>query len=163
MFTSLEIRNSFDKGPPLWRCFFTFKKAYFFRKRLNDCFCFFTIFYFFTFTRSLGRLGFYSVENVIDEFKHYILLILRSSHRRCSVRKGVIRNFSKFTGKQLYQSLYFQKVAGLRPATLIKWRLWHRCFPVNFEKFLRTPFLQNTCGRGRLLLNFNTLFINNFQ
>ena len=23
-------------------------------------------------------------------------------------------------------------------------RLWHRCFPVNFTEFLRTPFLQNT-------------------
>ena len=31
-------------------------------------------------------------------------------------------------------------------------RLWHRCFPVNFEKFLKTPFLQNTSGR--LLLWF---------
>ena len=35
---------------------------------------------------------------------------------------------------------------GLRPATLLKKRLWHRCFPVNFAKFLRTPFLQNTSG-----------------
>ena len=25
------------------------------------------------------------------------------------------------------------------PATLLKKRLWHRCFPVNFSKFLRTP------------------------
>ena len=36
---------------------------------------------------------------------------------------------------------------GPRPATLFKKRLWHRCFPVNFVKFLRTPFLQNTFGR----------------
>ena len=34
-----------------------------------------------------------------------------------------------------------------RPATLLKKRLWRRCFPVNFVKFLRTPFLQNTSGR----------------
>ena len=34
----------------------------------------------------------------------------------------------------------------LRPATPLK-RLWRRCFPVNFVKFLRTPFLQNTSGR----------------
>ena len=27
----------------------------------------------------------------------------------------------------------------LRPATLLKKRLWHRCFPRNFAKFLRTP------------------------
>ena len=38
------------------------------------------------------------------------------------------------------ESLFFNKVAGFRPATLLKKRLWHRCFPVNFAKFLRTPF-----------------------
>ena len=38
----------------------------------------------------------------------------------------------------------FNKVAYLRPVTLLKKRLWHRCFPVNFAKFLRTPFFQNT-------------------
>ena len=27
-----------------------------------------------------------------------------------------------------------------RPATLLKKRLWPRCFPVNFVNFLRTPF-----------------------
>ena len=35
---------------------------------------------------------------------------------------------------------------GLWPATLWKKRLWHKRFPVNFAKFLRTPFLQNTSG-----------------
>ena len=30
--------------------------------------------------------------------------------------------------------------------------LWHRYFPMNFAKFLRTPFSQNISGR--LLLNF---------
>ena len=24
---------------------------------------------------------------------------------------------------------------------------WHSCFPVNFAKFLRTPFLEKTSGR----------------
>ena len=38
----------------------------------------------------------------------------------------------------------------LRPATLLKKTLWHRCFPVNFAKFLRTPFL--TEHLRRLLL-----------
>ena len=28
----------------------------------------------------------------------------------------------------------------------LKKRLWHRCFPVNVAKFLRTSFLQNTSG-----------------
>ena len=36
--------------------------------------------------------------------------------------------------------------ASWRPATVLKKRLWHRRFPVNCAKFLRTHFLQNTPG-----------------
>ena len=63
------------------------------------------------------------------------------------MKKVVLRNFTKFTGNHLCQSLVFNKVAGHRAANLLKKRLWHRCFPVNFVKFPRTPFLQNTSGR----------------
>ena len=35
----------------------------------------------------------------------------RNSHQRCSLREGVLRNFAKFTGKHLYQNLFFNKVA----------------------------------------------------
>ena len=42
-----------------------------------------------------------------------------------------------------------------RPATLLKKRLWHRYFPVNFVIFLRIPFLQNTSGRLLLLKFWN--------
>ena len=65
--------------------------------------------------------------------------------QRCSVKKFVLRNFAEFIGKHLCQSLFFNKVAGW-PATLLKKRPWHRCFPVNFAKLLRTPFLQNASG-----------------
>ena len=74
----------------------------------------------------------------------------RSSHRRCSVREGVLRNFAKFPGKYLCQSLFFNKVAGLRKTCE---------FPVNFAKFSRTLFLQNYGSRGvpilLCLLNLN--------
>ena len=82
------------------------------------------------------------------------LSLYRSSHRRCSVRKDVLRNFPKFTGKHLCQSLFLIKfqASGLRPATLLKTRLWHRCFPVNLAKFLRTPVLQNNSGRLLLFI-----------
>ena len=40
---------------------------------------------------------------------------------------------------------------GPRPTSLLKKRLWHRCFPMIFAKFLRTTFLQNASGRLRLL------------
>ena len=67
-------------------------------------------------------------------------LIFRSSRPEVFCKKGFLRNFTKFTGKHLCQSLFFNKVPGLRPATLLKKGLWHRCFTVNFVKFLRTPF-----------------------
>ena len=57
-----------------------------------------------------------------------VAIAFRISDQRCSMKKG------------------------LRPATLLKKRLWHRCFPMNFAKFLRTIFLQNTSGQ--LLLCF---------
>ena len=45
------------------------------------------------------------------------LAVARSSQQRSSVRKGVLRNFAKFKGKNLCQSLFFNKVAGSGPAT----------------------------------------------
>ena len=54
--------------------------------------------------------------------------------------KGVLGNFTKFTGKYLCQSHFFNKVAGLGSATLFKKRL-AQVFPVNFVEFVRTPFL----------------------
>ena len=77
--------------------------------------------------------------------------------QKCSVRKGVLRNFAKFTGKRLCQRLFFNKVAGLACTFIKKESLAHRCFPVNFVKFLRTPFLQNTSGRMLLILAARTL------
>ena len=62
------------------------------------------------------------------------------------MKKGVLKNLTKVTGKLLCQSLFVNKAEGLSPATLLRKRVWHRCFPVNFVKFLRTPFSQNTSG-----------------
>ena len=84
---------------------------------------------------------------------------MQNSHRRCSIKKDVLRNFAKFTGEHLYQSLFFNKVAGLGPATLLKKRLFHRCFPVNFAKYLRTRFLQNTSGRLPLQMEIPLILV----
>ena len=54
--------------------------------------------------------------------------------RRCSVNKVVLKSFTKFTGKHSCQSLSFNKFTDLR--------LWHKCFPVNFVKIWRRPFLK---------------------
>ena len=92
---------------------------------------------------------------------------MAGSRQKVFCKKGILTNFTKFTGKRLCQSLYLNKVAGLRPkktfwtfelyiwqiyfhhwwnflclrsATSLKKRLWHRSFPVNSFKFLGTPF-----------------------
>ena len=92
-----------------------------------------------------------SHRNNMPKVPHYFLrhahTRYRSSRLEVFCKKGVVRNFAKVTGKHLCQSLLFGIVEGLRPATLLKRRLWHRCFPANFVEFLRTPFLQNTCER----------------
>ena len=71
---------------------------------------------------------------------YFLFLIFKSSYRRFLIKKDVLKNFAKFIGKHLYQSLFLNKFAG-RSAILLKKRFWHRCFPVIFTKFLRTSFL----------------------
>ena len=77
----------------------------------------------------------------LGKFWPQSISINRSSHQRCFLIKGVPRTIVKFTGKHLCQSLFFNKVAGLRPTTIFKTKLWHRCFPVNFAIVLRTVFI----------------------
>ena len=45
-------------------------------------------------------------------------LNIRRSHWKGSVKRDVLKNFSKFTGKHLWQSLFFNKVAGLQVSTV---------------------------------------------
>ena len=79
--------------------------------------------------------------------KFYITLIHwtdRSSHQGCSMQKGVLRNLTNFTGKHLWQSLFFNKAVDLRPATLLKKRLLVQVFSCEFceiskNTFYRTP------------------------
>ena len=53
--------------------------------------------------------------------------------------------FGNFIRKHTCWILFINEVAG-RPATFLKKRL-RRWGPVNFAKFLRATFLQNTSGR----------------
>ena len=45
---------------------------------------------------------------------------VRSSHWRCSVKKGVLKNFTNFTGKNLCWSLLLIKLQFWGPETLFK-------------------------------------------
>ena len=62
--------------------------------------------------------------------------ILRKNSRRPEVFcKKVFPEILKIQGKTPVPGTFFQR--NCRP----KSSLWHRCFPVNLAKFLRTPFL----------------------
>ena len=72
--------------------------------------------------------------------------------KKCSYK------LQKIHRKHLCQSLLFNKVAGLRAATLLKKKLRHRCFPLNSVQFLRTLYLQNTSARLLLILFVASFF-----
>ena len=85
------------------------------------------------------------------------LMKIRSSGRYMFCKKGVLRNFAKFTGKHLCQSLIFNKAGGLE-------------FCEFFKNTFSTEHLQTTASvvsfisffiKARILLQFLSLvFIN---
>ena len=78
----------------------------------------------------------------------------RSSGLEVFYKKHVLKNFEKFTGKHLWQNLSLNKIAGLTCFPVnSKEILWHRCFPVNFAKFIRTPFFIENLWWLLLFLN----------
>ena len=88
--------------------------------------------------------------HLFERFHFHIKSISRSSRAEVFYKKGVFENFTKFTGKHLCR---------------------HRCFPVNFVKFLRAPsFTKHLHGCfyiyfsfkkvGCLKLIIKTMFIN---
>ena len=91
----------------------------------------------------------------------------RSSQRRCSVRKGALGNFGKFTGKQLCQSLfliklqaYFIKISRLIYCRLnfIKKETLTQVFSCKFseisKKIFFTEHLWTTASVNKFLLLF---------
>ena len=64
--------------------------------------------------------------------------------QRCSTKKVFLKLFVKFTGKHRQRSLFLMK---LHACNLTKKRLRNRCFPVHFEKKIKTSFSHNTSGQ----------------
>ena len=69
----------------------------------------------------------------------YWIYPCRSSRLEMFCKKGVPKNLAKFTGKHQCQSLFFNKVTGLRPATLKKETLVH-VFSCEFFEVLKNTF-----------------------
>ena len=80
------------------------------------------------------------VKIVTSKETNPLLRRFRSSHRMCSVKKGALRNFAKLTGKDLWQSLFFNKVAGLWPVTLLKKETLAQAFLCEFCEISKDTF-----------------------
>ena len=83
--------------------------------------------------------------------KQYLHTVVRSTHRRCSVEKGVLKKFTKFTGKYQCQSLFFNKVAG-QACNFIKKKTLVQVFSFEFCESSKNTFLKE--HSGRLLLYY---------
>ena len=67
----------------------------------------------------------------------------RSSRPEVFCKKGVPRNFAEFTGKRVCQSLFFNKVAGLRPqaCNFIEKETLALVFSCEFHEISKNTFL----------------------
>ena len=109
-------------------------------------------------------------SNDVSRRKNYLYVITRSrnsqqrcrsSHRRCSIRKSVLKNFANFTGKHLCWILFLW---SCKPAAckFLKKGLQYKCFPVKFAKLFRIPILRNICKRLLLEVFFKKAVLKNF-
>ena len=86
-------------------------------------------------TRILLRIQWYRTLHFL------VVESIRSSRPEVFCKKSVLRNFTKFTGKHLCQSLF---VFSPKTCNYIKKETLAQCLLLKFVKFLRTPLLQNT-------------------
>ena len=70
------------------------------------------------------------VKIVTSKETNPLLRRFRSSHRRCSVKKGALRNFAKLTGKDL----------GLWPVTLLRKETLAQAFLCKFCEISKNTF-----------------------
>ena len=78
-------------------------------------------------------------KSALESFEEWSEIEEEAFTRRCSVKKVFLK---------ILQNSQENTCASV--SILIKWQdwgsrngLWHECFPVNFAKFSRAPFLQN--------------------
>ena len=78
------------------------------------------------------------VEMTGNIYKKWVKLIwiLRSSHQRCSLKKGALKNFSMFTGKHLCWSPFFSNCITVFPERLSE------ILKMVFDYMKRLPFSQ---------------------
>ena len=84
---------------------------------------------------------------------------IRSSNLRCSIKKGFLKILQNSQENTYVRVSFLIKLQ----ASGLKKRLWHRCFSVNFVKFLKILYLQNTSRWLLLWLNIVSIQKQNSQ
>ena len=70
----------------------------------------------------------------------YVSFRFQSSHQRCYMKKDVLINFSKLTGKHLCRSLFLNKVAGLKACNFIEKKPLAQVFSCEFCEICKNTF-----------------------
>ena len=105
--------------------------------------CFNGVLWMFSNVINLHYSGFLKMKRVIKEAPptwKLKLVYSRSSRPECSVKEVFLEFSQNLQENTCVRDSFSNKVVDLRLATLLKKRIWHRCFPVNFAKYLRTAF-----------------------
>ena len=84
-------------------------------------------------------IRFYS-DKIIYIYLRKVQANFRSSRPEVFCKKGVLRNFAKFTGKHLCWSFFLIKLQVWCLATLLIKRLWQKVFSCQFCKISKITF-----------------------
>ena len=84
--------------------------------------------------------------------------LLRSSHRKCSVKKGVFKNLRKFTGKHLCWSLFLIKLRVFRPATLLNSDSNTQIFSCTICEIFKNTYFEEHLQTTASAVGFTKLF-----
>ena len=82
-----------------------------------------------------------SFTQVITQLLIYRNSRSRSSHQKCSIIKMFLK-YSQYSQENTCVGVFFNKVAGLRLANVLKKRLQHRCFPVNVAELFKNTYFE---------------------
>ena len=84
---------------------------------------------------------------------------VRSIRPEVFCNRGSLKDFTKFTENHLSQGLFFNKVSGLRPATLLKKETLTQVFSFEFCEIFQSTYLYRTSvvASSGCLIHFMTL------
>ena len=100
----------------------------------------------------------FAVESNLKKVTDIYIFFFRQSHRRCSLKDVVLKNFAIFSEKHQCWTLFLIKLQSFK-------RLLHRYFPVNIAKlFQNTYFKENlptaasiSSNRTKIITEYITL------